>query len=169
MRRTSLEALALSQDFCVGFVEFVLQGRGVKVNSKPPRLTLSVSHRIRMSSCTSMRVNWNTLSLPQLCLLINQPSIAGGGASSAEVRSAPSAAGPNSAAEGVDLLLAWEAASPLDDAPCRGYSHLYGMRPQVVGRVSSRSGGALDSVTFCDGGEHDQISDGARKSQCLAT
>ncbi len=31
----------------------------------------------------------------------------------------------------MDMLLAWEAASPLDDSPCRGYSHLYGLRLQV--------------------------------------
>jgi len=36
----------------------------------------------------------------------------------------------------VDVLLAWEAASPLDDSPCRGYSHLYGLRLQVCWRVA---------------------------------
>ena len=30
-----------------------------------------------------------------------------------------------------DLLLAWRAASPLDDTPCLGFTHLYGVRLQV--------------------------------------
>ena len=72
------------------------------------------------------------MPLPQWCILqMKLLSVAGGGASPADVRPSASAADPGGPADGVDLLLAWEAASPLDDAPCRGYSHLYGMRPQV--------------------------------------
>ena len=55
----------------------------------------------------------------------------GGSLSTAEPASAATSAVEGGGADGVDLLLAWEAASPLDDSPCRGYSHLYGLRLQV--------------------------------------
>lgn len=42
--------------------------------------------------------------------------------------------GVRSPGAAADLLLAWRAASPLDTAPCLGFTHLYGVRLQARAR-----------------------------------
>lgn len=63
-----------------------------------------------------------------------------GGAAGAR-RQAPTAGGASSAAdpgsggggaESTGLVLAWSAASPLDDRPHRGFAHLYAVRLKVT-------------------------------------
>ena len=73
----------------------------------------------------------------------------GDGLSNAQPAQAASSSAAGSQGEGVDVLLAWQAASPLDESPCRGYSHLYGVRLQVCWHAACAASVAQVSTGLC--------------------
>ena len=81
-------------------------------------------------------------SLPRACVrrahceTHKDVHLTGDSVSPAQPALAASSSTAGSSRDGVDVLLAWEAASPLDESPCRGYSHLYGLRLQVRWRAA---------------------------------